>query len=213
MRDRYNNPVSGATVHFTLAGAEQGTSHELDNGTTTGEAVQVTTGADGQASVTYHLDSVSGNGDDVTVRVSIDDIPPMGGSFDTDRKETLAFSLAAVGQSGNGNGGNGDGGDGGDGGGGDDGAQTPQVEFRVDDLSHPNEDKMNYVASYDVSNTNGSFERVNVVYDNVNRGSSATGTRSATTMHGSQQYQLSYGASEQWKMTVQVIYERSDRTE
>jgi hypothetical protein len=79
VRDRYNNPVSGATVHFTLAGAEQGTSHELDNGTTTGEAVQVTTGADGQASVTYHLDSISGNGDDVTVRVSIDDVPPMGG--------------------------------------------------------------------------------------------------------------------------------------
>jgi hypothetical protein len=72
---------------------------------------------------------------------------------------------------------------------------------------------VNYVASYDVSNTNGSFERVNVVVHNVNRGSSATGTRSATTMRGSQQYQLNYGASEQWKMTVQVIYERSDGTE
>ncbi|WP_458190112.1 hypothetical protein [Haladaptatus sp. NG-WS-4] len=66
----------------------------------------MTTGTDGRATVTYHLESVSGT-DDVEVRASIDDAPPADGPFDAERKETLAFSLVAVDRNGDGNGGSG----------------------------------------------------------------------------------------------------------
>ncbi|WP_458205545.1 hypothetical protein [Haladaptatus sp. NG-SE-30] len=112
VRDEYNNPVSGATVNFTLVDGDQGS---LDNGTTTGKKVRVTTGADGRASVTYSPETPPANGGEAEVQVSIDDVPPGGATFDADRKETLAFFLNLVGQNG-GNGGGDGGGDGGDGG-------------------------------------------------------------------------------------------------
>lgn len=91
--------------------------------------------------------------------------------------------------------------------GGDDGGSQPQISFRVDDLSHDNENRVNYVASYDVSDTNGSFQRVSVVYDNVNRGPSATGVNNSTALRGNRRYGLTYGAGEQWRVTLRVIYE------
>ncbi|WP_227353870.1 Ig-like domain-containing protein [Haladaptatus salinisoli] len=115
VRDRYNNPVSGATVNFTLAEAKSKTEHELDNGTAGGETVRATTGADGRASVSYRLDSVQGKGDDAEVRVGIDGTPPAEGAFDVQRKETLAFSLTLVGRNGGDGGGDDSPGDGGGG--------------------------------------------------------------------------------------------------
>ncbi|WP_458190113.1 hypothetical protein [Haladaptatus sp. NG-WS-4] len=40
VRDRYNNPISGATVNFTLADANATTEHELDDGTTSGQTAR-----------------------------------------------------------------------------------------------------------------------------------------------------------------------------
>ncbi|WP_266078070.1 hypothetical protein [Haladaptatus caseinilyticus] len=102
VRDRYNNPVSGASVNFTLADASRGTTHELGNETTTGQTVRATTGTDGRATVTYHLESVSENGDGIEVRGSIESIPATDGTFDRERKETLAFDVTAVRANGNG---------------------------------------------------------------------------------------------------------------
>jgi PKD repeat protein len=84
---------------------------------------------------------------------------------------------------------------------------SPSVAFRVDDLSHVDQDQVEYVASYDVKNTNASFVRVSVVFDNVNRGESATGVRNSTAARSGVRYSLGYGADEDWNVTVRVVYE------
>ncbi|UPV74763.1 hypothetical protein M0R89_01510 [Halorussus limi] len=93
--------------------------------------------------------------------------------------------------------------DSGDGG----GPPAPNVQLRLDDLSHVNENAVDYVASYDVSNTNASFQRVSVVFDNVNRGPSATGVENSTAVRGNERYSLDYAADEDWTVTARVIYE------
>ncbi len=92
-------------------------------------------------------------------------------------------------------------------------ARTPRIGMRVDDLSHVDQDKVLFATSYDVTNTNSSFERVRVVTDDLRRGNDATETNSSSAKRGSSVYQLNYGSDERWRMTVQVVYERADGTE
>ena len=96
---------------------------------------------------------------------------------------------------------------------GDDDARTPRIGMRVDDLSHVDQDRVRFTTSYDVTRTNSSFERVQVVTDDFQRGNDAKGTNTSTSKRGSAAYRLSYGSDERWRMTVQVIYEHADGTE
>lgn len=93
----------------------------------------------------------------------------------------------------------------GDDGGGDGGGDGPSVAFRLDDLSHPQESGVEYVGSYAVSNTNASFQRVEITYRNTDDGS-ATQTLESTGDRGGLTYTSGYGATDTYTVTVEVIY-------
>jgi len=82
---------------------------------------------------------------------------------------------------------------------------TPVVSFRLDDLSHLDQSRVEYVGSYSVSNTNSSFERVEIEYENTADGS-ATQTRQKEGERGGLRYTSTYGAGQTYDVTVQVIY-------
>lgn len=83
--------------------------------------------------------------------------------------------------------------------------QTPQIDFRLDDLSHPNENSVEYVGSYGISNTNSSFERVEIEYANTDA-SGAGQTLQKSGTRGGLTYTSSYGATDTYEVTVRVIY-------
>ncbi|MFC3477056.1 Ig-like domain-containing protein [Halobacterium litoreum] len=95
-----------------------------------------------------------------------------------------------------------------DDGGGGGGGSTPQVAFRLDDLTHQDQSSVEYVGSYSVSNTNSSFERVEIEYANQNDGS-ATQTLQNAGVRGGLRYSSSYGAGATYDVTVRVIYSDS----
>ncbi|WP_232702511.1 Ig-like domain-containing protein [Halobacterium wangiae] len=86
------------------------------------------------------------------------------------------------------------------------GGQQPLIAFRLDDLTHQDQDSVEYVGSYSISNTNASFERVEVEYANTNDGS-ATQTLQKAAERGGLQYTNGYGAGDTYDVTVRVIYD------
>jgi len=81
---------------------------------------------------------------------------------------------------------------------------TPTVGFRVDDFSDRNGNAPNFVASYDVSNTNSSFTRVEASF--VASDGNPSGTEQSTATRGSLTYQPGFGDGEQYDVTLDVVY-------
>jgi hypothetical protein len=99
VRDRYNNPVSGATVNVSLVendlpdtlvsqGKEAGEDGMLRN---------LTTNANGRVTLTYLLDSFDRENQEFSVRVSRTDTPSNNSTanFDSELRETALFTLTA----------------------------------------------------------------------------------------------------------------------
>lgn len=86
------------------------------------------------------------------------------------------------------------------------GGAVPQIDFRLDDTSLQTEDSVEYVGSYAVSTTNGSFQRVEVEYENLND-ASATQTLQKQGTRGGLRYTSNYGAGDSYEVTVRVIYD------
>ncbi len=81
----------------------------------------------------------------------------------------------------------------------------PTISVRLDDLTHNNENAVEYVGSYSVTNTNDSFQRVEVQYRNTNQGS-ASETLQKAGRRGGLQYTSTYGAGDTYDVTFRVIY-------
>ncbi|WP_435068769.1 hypothetical protein [Haloplanus sp. C73] len=92
---------------------------------------------------------------------------------------------------------------GGGGGGGGSGPGTPNLRVRVDDLTNINTNAPNYIVSYDASNANGQFDRVEVTFSSQNGGG---GTEVAQTERGSVQFQTNYGAETEYQIEVKAYY-------
>ncbi|MGB9987644.1 PA14 domain-containing protein [Salarchaeum japonicum] len=82
---------------------------------------------------------------------------------------------------------------------------TPEIAFRLDDLTHQDQDSVEYIGSYSVSNTNSSFQRVEVDYTNTNE-NSASQTLQKSGTRGGLTYTSSNGAGDAYDVTVRVIY-------
>lgn len=90
--------------------------------------------------------------------------------------------------------------------------EGPDIEFRVDDLTHANENRVEYVGSYDVSGANASFQRVEIRYENRNNGA-ASETLTAGDERGSLTYTQSYGSGATYDISLRVIYETAGGVE
>ncbi|WP_436931455.1 hypothetical protein [Halosimplex halobium] len=83
-------------------------------------------------------------------------------------------------------------------------SQGPTLGFRVDDFSDRRDNEPNFVASYDVSDTSSSYERVEVSF--AASDGNPSGTRQSTATRGSLGYQPESGNGEQFDITLDVIY-------
>ncbi|GGM54856.1 hypothetical protein J2752_000688 [Halarchaeum rubridurum] len=177
VNDEYLNPRSGTVVNASAA-----------SGSITRPSR--TSGADGEVAFEYEPPDTPGTYDvDVWFGPNGTDGP---------RAQWETFGVTVPDQTGGGGGGTGSGGTGsGDQGG-------PAINWRLDDLSNPNQDRVNYVASYSVTNTNSSFDHVEVAF-NDNDGS-AQGTEQSTATRGGVEYTAGNGAKDSWDVTLKVVY-------
>ncbi|QLH84503.1 Ig-like domain-containing protein [Halosimplex pelagicum] len=83
-------------------------------------------------------------------------------------------------------------------------SQGPTLGFRVDDFSDRRNNDPNFVASYDVSDTSSSYERVEVSF--AASDGNPSGTRQSDATRGSFSYQPGFGDGEQFDVTLDVIY-------
>jgi len=96
------------------------------------------------------------------------------------------------------------GGGGGSGGTGSGDLGGPTINWRLDDLSTPGENRVRYVASYEVTNTNGSFDQIEVAFNDYD--GSAQGTKRSEGKRGSVEYMSYNGAKHSWDVSLKVIY-------
>lgn len=83
------------------------------------------------------------------------------------------------------------------------GVDGPTVAARVDDFSDRNPNDPHLVASYDVRDANGSFERVEASFESSG---GPSGTYQSADARGSFSFQPGYGDGRQFEVTVDVIY-------
>ncbi|QZP37599.1 hypothetical protein [Halobaculum magnesiiphilum] len=95
---------------------------------------------------------------------------------------------------------------GGDGGGG------PTIDTRVDDLTRQNGNQPVFIGSYSVSNTNSSFERVEVSFLNQDN-NAASDTLSSTESKAGLRYSNGYGSGGEYAIVFEVIYTDAGGTE
>jgi len=88
-------------------------------------------------------------------------------------------------------------------------SSNPSISFRLDDLTHTNENAVEYVGSYSVSNTNSSFQRVEIQYQNTNQGT-ASQTLQKAGERGGLRYTSTYGAGDAYDVTFRVVYSGPD---
>lgn len=81
----------------------------------------------------------------------------------------------------------------------------PSISMRVDDLTDIRPNSPEFVVSYDIGNTNNSFERVEVQLDSTE--SFASDSEQQTAPRGSVRLQTTYGARQTFEVTVDVIYD------
>ncbi|ELZ94619.1 PKD domain-containing protein [Haloferax sulfurifontis ATCC BAA-897] len=77
--------------------------------------------------------------------------------------------------------------------------------MRVDDLTDIRTNNPDFVVSYDIGETNASFERVEVEMDSTQ--GSAFDSEQQTAARGSVRLQPGYGAEQTFEVTVDVIYD------
>jgi hypothetical protein len=92
------------------------------------------------------------------------------------------------------------------GGGGGGGGSTPRMSLRVDDLTRPTNGPTEFVASYDVSNANASFKRVEVEFGNVDA-NWANATKSKGASRGGLRYSQGGVLSNSYRIRAEAIYE------
>jgi len=85
------------------------------------------------------------------------------------------------------------------------GGEEPPLRVRVDDLTNRDTNNPRYVVSYDVSTTNGSFDRVEVEFDSG--WNAESGTRTDETARGRVSFRGGYGQNEPYTITVRTYYE------
>jgi len=82
---------------------------------------------------------------------------------------------------------------------------VPTLSTRVDDLSDDAQDRPRLIGSYDVSNTNSSFTRVETSFIHPSD-SSASQTYQNTTTRAGAQYTNNYGTETTYDITFDVVY-------
>ncbi|WP_158056135.1 hypothetical protein [Halorussus halophilus] len=103
VRDRYNNPVTGARVNLSLVSNDL--PDRLHYRGEVGETLtDVRTDGQGQVELRYEVDEFDGANRRVKVRTSIADVPPTSGEFEDGAQENLTFRLSVYGVGGPGNG-------------------------------------------------------------------------------------------------------------
>ncbi|MFC4553036.1 MULTISPECIES: hypothetical protein [Halorussus] len=106
VRDRYDNPVAGATVNATLVGDLAGDA--ISAGGSSGETLTgLETDGEGRVRIRYRAPNFDGENRDVEVRVSSTRVPATGPEFDPGARTNLSFDLTAVNTDGSGLGGGG----------------------------------------------------------------------------------------------------------
>mgnify|MGYP000692785541 CR=1 FL=1 len=85
------------------------------------------------------------------------------------------------------------------------GGTGPSLSVRVDDLSHPDMDDVRYLTSYEVTNTNASFQRVEIDISESNGGSSTSAQNSAT--RGGLNLSPGHGTGSTYDIEFSVIYD------
>ncbi|MFC7202410.1 PKD domain-containing protein [Haloferax namakaokahaiae] len=82
---------------------------------------------------------------------------------------------------------------------------SPSISMRVDDLTNVRSNDPAFVVSYDIGDTNASFERVEV--EMASTESSASDSGQQTTQRGSVRTEPGYGQGQSFEVTVDVIYD------
>ncbi|WP_135824290.1 hypothetical protein [Halorussus ruber] len=196
VRDRYNNPVTGAKVNLSIDATEPNEPDDalVYQGESKRSFEDLKTDSEGQVTVQFEAGEFDGNTREEQVNVSIADVP--NAEFDAEAKENLTFDLQVYSVGGPGDGGGGDGP--GDGGG--DGGASPTVQsFDVTDRSDPcdrnpggqcrgQSDTAEFDVSWDV--TDDDLESVNVY---VNKSGSTVETYSGATGSETYREQGAYG--------------------
>jgi PKD repeat protein len=80
----------------------------------------------------------------------------------------------------------------------------PQIDVRLDDLTDQRSNNPYYVLSHEVTNTNSSFERVDVRFEPQGSGAGASGSNTAA--RGSETFDGSYGSGVDYRVIVEAIY-------
>jgi hypothetical protein len=128
VRDRYNNPVTGAKVNLSINSTDPNDPDDalVHQGESKRSFEDLRTDSEGQVTVRFEAGEFNGNTREEQVNMSIEDAP--NADFDGEAKENLTFDLQVYSVGGPGNG------DGGDDGSGD----SPTIEtFDVTDQSTP----------------------------------------------------------------------------
>ncbi|AZH26478.1 BamA/TamA family outer membrane protein [Haloplanus aerogenes] len=81
---------------------------------------------------------------------------------------------------------------------------TPNLRVRVDDLTNTDTGAPHYIVSYDASNANGQFDRVEVKFMSDSGGS---GTEIGQSERGSVEFQTTYGGNTDYYITLRAYYE------
>ena len=101
VRDRYDNPVAGATVNATLVGGLAG--DLISAGGSSGETLTgLETDGEGRVRIRYRAPNFDGENREVEVRVSSTRVPATGPGFDPGARTNLSFDLTAVNTDGSG---------------------------------------------------------------------------------------------------------------
>ena len=82
----------------------------------------------------------------------------------------------------------------------------PIIQMRIDDLTHKDADKPEYIVSYDISNVNSSFNEVRINFENQND-SSASADSTKNGYRGNFTYIKNYGATDNYNIRFEIIYE------
>ncbi|WP_135852945.1 hypothetical protein [Halorussus salinus] len=102
VRDRFDNPVSGATVNMTLDSGLGGDAVAAQ-GQRGDQLTDLTTDEEGRVTIRYDApENFDGSNRDVAVRVGMASVPPAGGDFDPGTRTNLSYNLTAVNTDGSG---------------------------------------------------------------------------------------------------------------
>lgn len=102
VRDRFDNPVSGATVNVTLDSGLGGDAIAAQS-QRGDQLTDLTTDEEGRVEIRYDAPkNFDGSNRDVAVRVGMASVPPAGGDFDPGTRSNLSYNLTAVNTDGSG---------------------------------------------------------------------------------------------------------------